>query len=193
MSEPAAEAKLPEGQRLIRVGIGIFLVACVAFLALGRLVAPRNQSVPRFAPTAAASARSDGTFTMTLDASEDERWVGFDFGAGASATLEVSDLFAKRHILVAPRGAVDLGDVPLAAATVPADAEWIVDPAKGGGWGNVALRHWYAYSYWTHLVKPRATTYAIRRATGGIAYVRIEGYYCAPDGAGCVTFAYRLD
>ena len=147
----------------------------------------------RSATTSAASAQSDGTFTMTLDACDDARWTGFDFGAGVATTTAAADLLARRHILVVPRGALSLGDVPLASATVPAGAAWIVDPVKGGGWDNVALRHWYIYSYWTHLVKPRPTTHAIRRATGGIAYVRIEGYYCEPDGAGCLTMRYRLE
>lgn len=192
---PAATsgAPAPEGQRLIRIGLVVFVLACAVFLGLGRLVAPRKQPIPRFAPTSAAAARSDGTFTMTLDARDDAQWAAFSFGSGAATTLDAADLVAKRHILVAPRGAVDLGDVPLASANVPAGAAWIVDPAKNGGWNNVALRRWYAYSYWTHLVKPAATTYAIRRAAGGVAYVRIEGYYCEPDGAGCLTFRYRLE
>jgi hypothetical protein len=67
--------------------------------------------------------------------------VSFEIGAGTCRTPEDSALLAKRHILVLPRGAVDLGDVPLVSANVLVGAEWIVKRAKGAGFDNVALRH----------------------------------------------------
>ena len=56
-----------------------------------------------------------------------------------------------------------------------------------------SLAGWYEYSYWSHLLRPKVRTFAVRLAsTAGIAYLRFLGYGCEPSGTGCLTLRYRI-
>ena len=84
-----------------------------------------------------------------------------------------------------PLGALHLGDVPLEAARIPAGAVWVRDQKVSGQLQNPALKGWYSYSYWTHVLRTGGATYAVRLGGGGVAYLQIRSYYCTPEGAGC--------
>lgn len=179
-------------RRLVILGIVVFAAAVAGLLAGSRWIRPEVRVPPGSAPTQRATAWPDGTFTATLDARSRATWTAIDLGTGRVGEGESGDLLAQRHVLRAPHGAIDLGPIGLSEARVPADARWSGDELRAGATGNPALAGWYRYSYWTHLLESRGHSYAIRAADGGVAYLTIEGYYCEPEGSGCVTIRYRL-
>ena len=77
---------------------------------------------------------------------------------------------------------------------MPVDVEWTEDELTDGFMANPVLLRWYTYSYWTHLLRSKHDVYAIkfRADPTRAALVRIESYYCEPEGSGCMTFRYRL-
>jgi hypothetical protein len=184
-----AEGARTGGARFIAWAIGGFFAACVLLLALGRFMKPEVE--PGFAVSPAKPTPA-GVFRVTLDVQDNKRWVAFSFGAGQVGQGD-ADLWVQRHRLRAPAGAIDLGAVDLARAQVPAEAGWVRDELHQGVEENPALARWYNYSYWTHLLKTKGHTYAVRRAGGGVAYFRVLSYYCEPEGTGCLTLEYRLD
>lgn len=184
----------PRGQRLIHYGIGAFLLTSLLFMTMVTLMGGVVGNEPGFAISPVAEPSPDGTFVVTLDTSDRARWVSFDFDSGrVLSDPGRADLIVRRYWLRAPGGVVDLGEVPLDRASVGPDPEWVADVPVDGVPQNPALAGWYAYSYWTHLLESQGRTYALRRIPEGIAYVRIESYYCAPEGTGCLTIRYRLD
>lgn len=187
----SAEAeKQTFGRRAISFAIAGFILTCVVLFAIGGLIAPESE--PGFTPSTTARPNADGTFSITLDAQGNKDWTSFSFGRG-KVGVAPADVLVQRSIFRAPHGAIDLGEVPLASAKLPENAEWVSDRENDGALQNPAIGKWYSYSYWTHLLSPRGHTYAVRRADGGIAYFRITSYYCSPEGSGCVTLNYRLE
>ena len=78
-------------------------------------------------------------------------------------------------------------------ARLPENPAWRGDEEVDGELRNPALADWYRYSYWTHRLRSRGRTHAVRMRSGGVAYLRLESYYCKPEGSGCLTFRYRFD
>jgi hypothetical protein len=131
---------------------------------------------------------------VTLDVTSRSNWTGIHFADGKvrDAPGDV-DLMARRHHVRAPGGAIQLGDIPLAEATLPEDPQWEIDETHDGQILNPAFGKWYAYSYFTHMLDPIPLTYAVRSASGDhVVFVRIVSYYCKPEGSGCLTLRYRL-
>ncbi len=198
---PPEAATARAGKRLIHVGIVAFLLTCALLFAFSGLLAPGGgSSEPRFAIDETARASADGTFQVTLDASDRKHWVHFDLAGGRITTVApepqaqvMADLVVWRHVLGAPHGAIKLGKVPLASARLPASPSWERDALKSGKLQNAALAHWYGYSYTTHVLRSAGETYAVRLTGGGIAYLNVVSYYCKPEGAGCMTIRYRLE
>jgi hypothetical protein len=182
------------GQKLIYLGIGTFIAACVVLLAFGSALAPASVSAPGFALAPFAKPVRGGVFQVTLDAADRQDWSGFSLGAGKSdeAAGVPADLYVRRYVLRAPLGAADLGEVPLESASLPAGLELVPDELVDGALQNRVLTGWYSYSYWTHLLRSKEHTYAVKLMGGGHAFVRILSYNCASDGTGCLTFQYRL-
>jgi hypothetical protein len=139
----------------------------------------------------------DGSFTVTLDASNREEWVGFSFELGRVVPQGLAaDIYFRRHYLQAPRGAADLGPVALQIGSRQIGSgqgtEWVEDVVVDGVQRNPALSRWYDYSYMTHLLKPRGHTYAVRLAEGA-ATMQVVSYYCLePEGTGCLSLRYRV-
>jgi hypothetical protein len=191
--EDLRASDLREGKRLIWIGIGAFLVVLAGLLAIGPSLAPRGAHVKGMPIAERAKAQSDGTFTATLDARDQSAWRGFDLRAGRVVDAVASDVAFKRTEASAPHGAIDLGAIDLAAARAPADAAWLADKRSGGSARSPAFGKWYRYSYTTHLLTPNGHVIAVRCADATLAYVRIDDYYCEPDGGGCVTLTWRLE
>ena len=86
-----------------------------------------------------------------------------------------------------------LGDVPLEEASLPSEIVWEFDKTDGSQTYNPAFGKWYTYSYFTHMLEPISQTHAVRTADGSrVVFVRLENYYCKPEGSGCLTIRYRL-
>jgi hypothetical protein len=179
----------PEGARYIKWAIGGFVVTCVLFFFLGGLMKPRVD--PGFQPVTTAQAKPDGTFVITIDAQDTNRWAAFSFGEGKVGTAQ-GDVLVQRSLVQAPFGAIDLGSVKLEEAVLPASPGWKKDEIVEGVPQNPAIARWYEYSYFSHLLRPKGHTYAVQRADGGVAFFRVLSYYCAPEGAACLTLQYRL-
>ncbi len=191
-----AEAAPPaaSGQRLIYLGLATFLVACVVLLFIASRWQPESIKVPGFAVAPRATPLAAGVFQVTLDTADKQQWVGFNLGAGQTdiAAGLPADLYARRYVLRAPLGAADLGVVPLETASLPPGTPMLADEVVGGSPQSPVLTGWYEYSYWTHLLRSKGRTYAVKLNGGGTAVVQVVSYNCAPEGTGCLTLRYRL-
>jgi len=105
-----------------------------------------------------------------------------------------ADVLIRRHYWRAPAGATNLGEQPLMTATISDDSVWEQDGLDDGLPVSPVLLRWYNYSYWTHLLESKHEVYGIRMRgdDSRAALVRLESYYCAPEGSGCMTFRYRM-
>ena len=137
----------------------------------------------------------DGTMQVTVDARHEDNWVPFSLELGrAVPDGAAADVYLRRHYWRTSAGAAEIGGTDLVAARLPDDVEWELDVLDDGLLLNEVLLDWYNYSYWTHLLQSEHEIYAVRLRNDPhrVALLRIESYYCAPEGSGCMTFRYRL-
>lgn len=185
---------------LLPVSVLAVLAVITVVLVTGTL---RRPEVPTFTPTPPDPREAGDTLVgpevYTVDASDPDRWVHFDFSRGAVVTDLVAgwDLaFNRFNVIVnggsgfpGRGGALDLGDVPPDSVTeLPASGYGVT--AAGRDSVHPALERWYAYSFTSHLLTPRERVYAIRTADGRYARFRFLSYYCPGARPGCVTFEY---
>lgn len=200
-SAPAPAPPKKEGERLIRVGIIAFVATVAGLLAFAALPSGGSSSAedaPGFAVSEVAQPAKDGSFRVTLDASDSDVWVRFNLSAGLlSKAGEPADIEARRFMLRAKGGAVDLGKASFDDVVIPPNAQWVVD--EGGGHGdrgdasNPLLSRWYDYGFFSHKLRPKGAIYGVRLASGrGVALLKIDSYECEPEGAGCLTLSYRI-
>lgn len=141
-----------------------------------------------------------GPIRVTIEASDPDRWVYFDFSRGSVVVEprpEGWDLAFRRFNVMVNGGpgfpgrggaralAVDGLD---SVSRVPASG-YVVVGAPGDS-VNPALERWYDYGFTSHLLTPRPHVYAVRTARGTYAALRFLSYYCPGARAGCVTFEY---
>jgi len=178
--------------KLIYIAIGGFGITCVVLFLAGSLITPDVE--PGFPISQSATPQTDGTFQLTVDTKDRKTWVPISLGAG-KVLIGVGDpdIALRRYVAQAPGGAANLGDVALADARVSTNTKWVNDTVVDGEVQNETLSKWYSYSYWTHLLRPKGNTYAVRLKSGGVAYLRFVSYYCEPEGSGCLTIRYRLE
>ena len=180
-----------EGQRLIRLGVATFLVTCLA-LVVGGTWLGSSTGEPGYAVSDEAT-EEEGVYTITLDTSNNVVWLPFSLDLGRSVPPGPAvDLRLRRQLIQAPYGALELGGVPLETATLPSDPEWEADIDIDGVDQHPALSSWYSYSYFSHLLSPKDTVYAVRRANGRAALLQVVSYYCDNESSGCMTLRYRL-
>ena len=130
---------------------------------------------------------------MTLDGRGAEEWATFSLVLGREVPEGPAvDISVQRFNIQARRGALDLGNVMLEDAKVPAEPEWEADVVIDGVKRNPALSSWYSYSMMTHLLRPRDKVFAVKLQSG-IAYLQVQSYYCEPEDTGCLTFRYRIE
>lgn len=180
-------------------------VLAVVALVVGVLVAGtlRRPAVPTFEPTPPDPEEAGDTLvgpvTYTVDATDPDRWIFFDFSRGSIVPESVDgwDLaFHRFNVIVnggpgfsGQGGALDLGSLPDdSIQDVPRGPY----PGTEAGRDSVhaALEDWYSYSFTSHLLTPRDRVYAIRTADGRYARLRFLSYYCPGPQPGCVTFEY---
>jgi hypothetical protein len=184
----SARAPLP-----LLVGFGVF-VAGLAYLVTASLA---RRDAPVFSPSAPARVRAQAWAragdTLTLDATDGERWRYASLargGALAGDDTAAWEIAARRYRVTVPPGAAlaDLGAVPFDSARVGPGASFI--PSAAGESANAAMGHWYRYSLVTHLLMPGGHVYALRAADGTLWKLEVVGYYCPGLVAGCLTLRY---
>lgn len=198
--------------RVRRLARTLFRVGVVTLLAaLGVFVWGFFQSKPDgFAPTDPDEGAfiTEDWIRYTIDATSRDVWVFFNFGQGRSVDATFStanwDLAFKRTDLLTNSGAtnpaglggaIDLGEMALEAAAPPTSAVFSLDELGGDDddeLANPSISRWYNYSFLTHTVHAKANTYLVRAGGSLDALVYFDSYYCEDEGAGCITFRYRL-
>jgi hypothetical protein len=120
-----------------------------------------------FAPTDPdqGAVIADDWTLYTVDATDRDQWVFFDFSQGRTVGTSVDasdwDLAFKRTDLIAGSDATDSG-----------------------------ISDWYDYSFMTHTVHAKADSYLVRGSDSDFL-IRFDSYYCEDEAAGCITFRYQ--
>lgn len=142
----------------------------------------------------------------TINATNVENWVFFDFSSGTSvpgAKWDSTDwdlAFRRAKILVNggvtnPGGQGGVAAVPgkdLGALAEAPESGYSRNerPTGAGEASNPNIDKWYNYNYWTHKLTPKEQVYALRTADGKYAKFVIEDYYCGEGVSGCLAFRY---
>jgi HmuY protein len=193
--------------RPVAVGIGGLLAVAVFVIGGWVLWSVFRPPPDGFAPTAGQAAgvleAPPNVLQYTIDARSREDWVYFDFSSGtvvqtARGSLDWDLAFRRTDLLTnggetnpaGEGGAVDLGEVQLDSAGVPAEGYTADTAHEDRGLENPALHSWYSYNWTTHIVKSKTHTYAVRGASRDNALITFLSYYCDDGSSGCVTFQY---
>ncbi len=169
------------------------------------LLSLRQPELPTFPPSSMsptpAGTRLVGPRTYTIDARASDVWLYFSFSQGSLITepapLEWDVAFRRFQVLVnggeafpGEGGVINLGAVDFDSLTVLPERGYQGTEVFRGDSISAPIEGWYNYSFFTHLLSPRSTVYAIRTADGRYAKLRFLGYYCPGARPGCVTFEY---
>lgn len=182
----AASAPLP-----LLVGFGLFVVA------LGYLVAASltRRHAPVFVPSPTVRARAGDWRrvgdTLTLDATDGERWRFASLTQGRALTAPDTagwELAARRYRVTVAGALADLGPVAFDSARVAPTTRFVASSSHEDA--NEAIRHWYEYSLVTHLLTANGHVYALRTTAGRLWKLQVVGYYCPGLVAGCLTLRY---
>ena len=164
----------------------------------------RREPPPAFpvTPPAPREVGADlvGPVRVTVDASDPNRWVYFDFSRASvverPGPLDWDLGFRRFHVMVnggqgfAGDGAVvDLGEAEFQSVTTAPDSGWVRGAARGDS-VHPALARWYDYGFTSHLLTPRPRVYALRTADRRFARLRFLSYYCTGAAPGCPTIEY---
>ncbi len=192
MTAASRDAPTDEGLRLIHLGVGAFVATCVLLFLAATFVPQENDAPLGFSLSPVATTQADGTFQVTLDTSDNEKWVPFSLELGRVVPKgPAADLYVRRQLLQAPFGARHLGTASLTHA-VPASGVWVQDIVVDEVKRSPVLSDWYDYSYFSHLLSSRETTFAVHLASGGIANIQVVSYYCESETSGCLTLRYQV-
>ena len=189
-----SEEQPKKSNKIIVIGICAFVGTCVLLLILGILVGPNmGQSQPGFPIQETPIAQEDGTQQVTQLTADKEKWIPYSMELGRVVPAgAIADLYVRRYQFQIPRGALDLGEVSLAAAELPSSPNWVMDSDIEGVLVNPAIERWYSYSYMSHLLSTKNHSYAVQLASGKTAFLKVTSYYCEPEGSGCLTLNYRI-
>lgn len=182
----AASAPLP-----LLIGFGLFVIA------LGYLVAASlaRRQAPVFPPSPPGRARAAdwrrAGDTLTLDATDGERWRFASLALGgplAGSDTTAWELAARRYRITVAGALADLGPVPFESAHLGPSARFVASTSAESA--NAAIGHWYRYSFVTHLLTSDGHVYALRTRAGRLWKLQVVGYYCPGLVAGCLTLRY---
>lgn len=193
------------GSRGALLGIGALVVAAVVLVALS----VRRPELPVYAPSpilaagAADSTPPGTTRLLTIDASDPERWRHVDLARGTLVENPGArgwDLaFRRFEVRVnggagagADVGVADLGELPLDSVRALPTEGYAGMQAEGRDTTQALLDDWYSYSFTSHVLRPKARTYAVRTVDGRRAALAFVSYYCPGAQPGCVTLRYRF-
>ena len=187
--------KTPEGVWLVRWAVLAMVVATVIGVAIGMKLGPPDIDEKGYPLTERADLLENGSYWITLNTSDLDRWVPMSFVLGREVPEgAAADLLIRRHYFQVPGGAARLEGTDLMSAEVSGSVEWQADELVDGVLLHPVLLRWYDYSYWTHLLQSKHAIYAARLVgeSGRAALFRVESYYCKPEGSGCMSINYRL-
>ena len=146
-SESEENVPTPWMDRYIYIGIGGFVVTCIALFFGASWITPETQPGFPVSGKGEFEKGSEGVWRITVDVSDRHKWVGINFGSGKQLKeVNSADILARRYLIRAPGGAIDLGDVPLEEARVDSSADWKIDKDLNGEIMNPAFGKWYSYS-----------------------------------------------
>ncbi|MFI5206946.1 MAG: HmuY family protein [Gemmatimonadales bacterium] len=180
----------------VLLGAFVFLLASIVVGALRHPAIPSGIVTPPH-PIAVGDTLV-GPSEVTLDASAPDSWTFFDFSRNSAVVHPGPldwDLAVRRFYIIAnggpgfagQGGIRNLGRVALdSVAEVP---EGGYEPT-GGDSVNGAIRHWYDYSWTSHLLRTDGHAYAVRTADGKYAKLAVVSYYCGEAKPGCLTLRY---
>ncbi len=189
------------------LGLPLLLVAAAAGLFIWGEMQPRP---PGFAPTNPDQGAiiTDQWAQFTIDVNTGRDYALLDLNAGRLIEGDFStpgwDLaFRKTTILTnsgttnpgGPGGAAELGEVPLVDAVVPDPVAFVVDSMGGEDNDkpvNQALKNWYGYDFFRHIVNANNDTFLIRTDGDRDALIHFDSYYCEDKSPRCLTLRYRL-
>ena len=127
--------------------------------------------------------------TLTLDATDDERWryasLTLGRALGDSTGWEIA---VRRHNITVAGALADLGLVEFERAHVPETTVFSSSAARESA--SDAIKRWYSYSFVTHLLRTQGHVYALRMRDGRMWKLQVLGYYCPGLTAGCLTIRY---
>ena len=174
--------------------VGILFVSAIAFILMTSVRRPDppvydlSRLEPRETPVGLAVPD-----TVTLDARSDEHWTLFDFETRSITTDPATwDIAVKRHRLIVNGGEGFVGQGGV--LTDPASEYELSRVTGGGDTVSAILDDWYAYDFFSHLLKPDAEkTFLVRTAEGNHARLRILSYYCPGPEPGCMTIEYVME
>lgn len=166
----------------------------------------QNDFRPTPAKPEATGNRLTGETEYTLDASDKENFVYFDFSrssivkATGSSPLEWDMAFRRTKILTnsgasSPKGkggvavihSKEFKEILSLPEAIKFETDHVV---KGKALPeNRILMDWYKYDFMQHRLAPSPAVYVIRTADGKYAKVQIVSYYCGSK-PGCYTFRY---
>ncbi len=142
--------------------------------------------------------------TYMINASSLEEWVYFDFSQGSAVNVPEKssfgwDLGFRRVSIISnggetnPKGMGGIIELPgrdFKSIVEAPESGYTIDTRIGPvETENQAIKKWYSYSYWTHVLKPKDSVYIIRTADGRYAKMNILNFYCGRL-AGCYTIRY---
>ena len=167
------------------MGFTVFVVAIVYLIAASMM--PRD--VPTFEPTPLAELATRDT--ITIDAGDPEAWRYFSFRRRSMLqppdTLEW-DLAVRRYHLRVAGLAADLGPAG-EGDLVMSDASLVDDDGRDDA-GHPAMRRWYRYGMFSHLLESKRHAYLVRTRDGRLARLEVLSYYCPGPRPGCMTLRY---
>lgn len=133
--------------------------------------------------------RGDGTFALTVDASDEEAWVYLHFQEGLVGAADPWDLAIRRFAIDLPDGAYasHAPDATLDPAGKAPDAGWMADVSAD----ELALGGWYDYDMTTHVLSPKPGIWYVSSADASRYHaLRIDGYYDAAGTAGHLALVW---
>ncbi len=200
---PSAASAASGGARIAIVTLALAAIALVA-LSLRRPALPEYSPTPILEPGALVdSAARDEARLLTVDASDPERWRHVDLALGTVVETPGAlgwDLAFRRFEArvnggvgaEGSGGVADLGEVPLDSVPAIPAVGYLGMTVSGRDTTHALLDEWYTYSFTTHVLRPRARTFAVRTASGRHAALEFVSYYCRGAQPGCVTVRYRF-
>jgi len=169
------------GGRAARAPLALLIGFAVFVVAMGYLVVA--SLTRRAAPTFASAAEARGD-TLTVDATDGERWRYVSLTRGrvlSSPDTAGWEIAVRRYNLIANGDVVDLG---------PAGFDTVHSTALTAEANSSAIPRWYRYSLLTHLLESNEHVYVVRAGGGPPYKLQILSYYCPGLTAGCMTIRY---
>jgi hypothetical protein len=187
---------------LKKSSIMLFTALTVFFAVLAYLIATSlvRRTATTFEPTPIAT-RARGVYrrkgipldTLTVDARDTRLWRFVDLDDGLLLSPPDTsgwDVAIRRFHIIGVDAIADLGRGRFDTLARAPDSGYMTNTTASDT-TNPAMRHWYRYNMFSHLLEPNGHVYVARTSEGHRAKLEILSYYCPGLEAGCLTFRYR--